>query len=161
MSGVDFSNVQSLTTQIEQLKQNGSVPGASGTSGTTSPDNFILQTQQNFNSMLQNLMTPADSTDQGSSSSDPFSSFTNDQTLQNQIQNLTNPTSTANTGTQNLTTLDQNSQLLGKQAIYQDSTGAQVTGVIAKILLDQKGSAVVEMTDGLQISASAIIGLKQ
>ena len=161
MSGVDFSNVQALTNQIEQLKQNGTVPGTSGTSAAPTPDSFILQTQQNFNSMLQNLMAPSDSTDQNSSSSDPFGALTNDQNLQLQIQNLTNPATPANTGTQSLATLDQTSQLLGKQAIYQDQTGAQVTGVIAKILLDQQGNAVVEMTDGLQIPASAIIGLKQ
>lgn len=159
MSGVDFSNVQSLTNQIEQLKQNGTVSSSSSTSSTTSPDSFILQTQQNFNSMLQNLMTPADSTDQSNSSSDLLSSLTNDQTLQAQIQNLTN-SGTTSSANSNLTTLGQTSQLLGKQATYQDQTGAQATGVIAKILLDQKGNTLVEMTDGLQIPTSAIIGIK-
>jgi hypothetical protein len=159
MSGVDFSNVQSLTTQIEQLKQNGTVSSSSSTSGTTSPDNFILQTEQNFNSMLQNLMSPADSDDQSSSSSDLLSSLTNDQTLQAQIQTLTN-SGTTSSASSNLTTLGQTSQLLGKQATYQDQTGAQTTGVIAKILLDQKGNTLVEMTDGLQISVSAILGIK-
>jgi hypothetical protein len=160
MSNVDFSNIQSLTNQIEQLKQNGAL--AAGSNGAVTPDTFILQTQQNFNSMLNNLMGPANSDDQNNSSaSDPFASLTNDQTLQLQIQQLTSGTSSTASGSQNLVTLDQTAQLLGKQAIYQDQTGAQATGVVAKILLDQQGNAVVEMTDGLQIAASAIIGIKQ
>jgi hypothetical protein len=158
MSGVDFTNVEALTNQIAALQQGGQT---AGTSGTTSPDTFILNTQMNFNSMLQNLMAPADSTDQGGSSSDPFAAMTNDQTLQLQIQKLTSGTSSTTSGTQNLATLDQTSQLLGKQAIYQGQTGAQATGVIAKIMLDQQGNAVVETTDGLSIPASAIIGIKQ
>jgi hypothetical protein len=159
MSGIDFTNIENLTAQISALQSQQNSSTAS-TSGTASADAFILQTQQNFNSMLNNLMGSTGSDDQdNSSSSDPFASLTNDQTLQAQIQKLSNTSS--NTGTQNLTTLDQNSQLLGKQAIYQDETGAQVTGVIAKILLDSQGNAIVEMTDGLQIPAASIIGLKQ
>jgi hypothetical protein len=162
MSGIDFTNVEALSAQIAALQQGGQTANTAGTSGAaSSPDSFILQTQLNFNSMLQNLMAPADSNDQNSSSSDPFASLTNDQTLQTQIQKLSNPATATPTGAQNLVTLDQTSQLLGKQAIYQSQTGGQVSGVIAKILLDQQGNAVVEMTDGLQIPASAIIGLKQ
>ena len=152
-----LSNVEAITAQISALQaQQNSSPA--GLSGTAAPSAFILQTQQNFNSMLQSLMTPTDDSGDQSGSSDPFASLTNDQSLQMQIQNLSNPSAS---GAQNLTTLDQTSQLLGKQAIYQDSTGAQATGVVSKILLDQQGNAIVEMEGGLQIRASAIIGLKQ
>ncbi|MDD5594504.1 MAG: hypothetical protein PHG97_07180, partial [Candidatus Margulisbacteria bacterium] len=153
-----LSNVESITAKINALKkaqENGATTAPDG----VDPDTFILQTQQNFNDMLNSLMVSPDEKDQ-SSSSDPFSFMTDSSqnTLQSQIQSLTNST---NTGAQNLTALEQNSPLLGKVAIYQDQTGAQLEGVISKILLDKNGAPVIVLNDGLQIAASAIIGIKQ
>ena len=152
-----LSNIEAINAQISALNQ---AQGGSlaGTNGTTLPGTFVLQTQQNFNSMLESLMTPTDSTGQ-SDSADPFSSLTNDQALQTQIQNLYS--SSAGTGNQTLSALSQTSQLLGKQVTYQSPAGGQATGVIAKIQLDQQNNAVVEMSDGQQVPVSAIIGLNQ
>jgi hypothetical protein len=156
-----LSNVESLTAQINALKKGQQTGGANSASSAADPDTFILQTQQNFNQMLTSLMASPDSGNGSSDSTDAFSSFLggSDQTsLQAQLQTATS-TSAANL--QKLTALEQNSQLIGKRVVYQDSAGAQHEAVVSQIAVDQKGNASIVTSDGTQIAVSAISGLKQ
>jgi hypothetical protein len=106
-------------------------------------------------------MASTDSNDGSSDSSDAFSSFlsgSDQASLQAQLQTATS-TSAANL--KKLTALEQNSQLIGKRVVYQDSAGAQHEAVVSQIAVDQKGNASIVTNDGLQIAVSAIVGLKQ
>jgi hypothetical protein len=156
-----LSNVEALTAQISALKKGQQTENANSSSSATDPDTFILQTQQNFNQMLTSLMASTDSNDGSSDSSDAFSSFlsgSDQASLQAQLQTATS-TSAANL--KKLTALEQNSQLIGKRVVYQDSAGAQHEAVVSQIAVDQKGNASIVTNDGLQIAVSAIVGLKQ
>lgn len=140
-----LSNIEAINAQIAALQG-----GSSSTTGTsaTDPEAFILQTQQNFNSMLDALMLDTgnkDNDDNGSS--DYFSSLISSQNLQTQL---------ATAGNSGLTTLNQTSALLGKQAVYRDQTGAEVTGVINKIMLDAAGNSMVVLDNGQQVPISSI-----
>ena len=155
-----LSNVEALTAQIAALQKGQSTGSTAGSAAD--PGTFILQTQQNFNQMLTSLMAAPDDGSSSSSdnSSDAFSSFldgSDQASLQAQLQTATS-TSAANL--QKLSALEQNSQLIGKQVIYQDSAGAQNQAVVSQIMVDQKGNAAIVTSNGLQIPVSAIIGLK-
>jgi hypothetical protein len=157
-----LSNVEALTAQIAALQKG--QPTGSTANSAADPGTFILQTQQNFNQMLTSLMAAPDdgSGDNSSSdSTDAFSSFiggSDQASLQAQLQTATS-TSAANL--QKLSALEQNSQLIGKQVIYQNSAGAQNQAVVSQIMVDQKGNASIVTGNGLQIPVTAIIGLKQ
>ncbi|MBN3033634.1 MAG: hypothetical protein JW873_06025 [Candidatus Saganbacteria bacterium] len=157
-----LSNVEALTAQINALQkgQDSKALNASGASAAD-PDTFILQTQQNFNSMLTALMATPDSSGSSGNSTDAFSSFlsgSDQSSLQAQLQLAT---SSYAGNLQKLTALERNSQLIGKRIIYQDQSGAQQEAVISQIAIDQKGNASVVSTDGRKIAVSAILGLKQ
>lgn len=150
-----LAGIDSLSAQINALKNKPGNSAAAGTNSTTDPSTFILQTEQNFNSMLDALTSTPDS-GSSNSSSDPFSFLTN-----NNQNSLLAQQNTNSTSAQNLTTLGQNSPLLGQQIIYQDSTGAQNAGVVSKIMLDRSNQAVIILTDGRQVSGSAVIGIQK
>jgi hypothetical protein len=157
-----FSNIDSLTARINALKnsqENSPAAAASDKSAALDPDTFILETQKNFNQMLNSLMAPADNNNDGSGSSDPFSFMTdsNQSALQAQIEKMSN----AAGGTQNLAVLGEHSPLLGQKAIYQNSAGAQNAGVVEKILIERNGQAVVVLDNGQKIPAADIIGLQK
>ncbi len=146
-----LSNIEAINAQIAALQQTGGTSSTANSAANT-PDTFILQTQQNFNTMLTNLMSDSDSDSGDSGATDPFASLISNQNLQTQL------TTAGNSG---LTTLNQSSALLGKQAAYQDATGAEVLGVIAKILLDAQGDTLVEMSDGRQVPVGSITRIIQ
>ena len=155
-----LSNVEALTAQIAALQKG--QPTGSTANSASDPGTFILQTQQNFNQMLTSLMAaPDDGSGSSDNSSDAFSSFlggSDQASLQAQLQTATS-TSAANL--QKLSAFEQNSQLIGKQVIYQDSAGAQNQAVVSQIMVDQKGNAAIVTSNGLQIPVTAILGLKQ
>jgi len=156
-----LSNVEALTAQIAALQKGQQTGSTAGANSAADPGTFILQTQQNFNQMLTSLMAAPDSNNGSSDNSDAFSSFlggSDQASLQAQLQTATSA-SAANL--QKLSALEQNSQLIGKQVIYQDSTGAQNQAVVSQIMVDQKGNAAIVTSNGLQIPVTAIIGLKQ
>jgi len=149
-----LSNIEAINAQITALQQNGGT-GSAASSTLSSPDAFILQTQQNFNAMLTNLMSNSTSDtgdNTGDNSSDPFASLMNNQNLQTQL------TTAGNTG---LTELNQTSALLGRQAAYLGPTGAEVTGIISQISLDASGNPIVIMADGHQVPVSSITRVSQ
>ncbi len=146
-----LSNIEAINAQIAALQQNGGTSGTAATSASD-PEAFILQTQQNFNTMLTNLMSETKNDTGDNSSSDPFASLISNQNLQTQL---------VTSGNSGLTSLNQASALLGKQAAYQDQTGGEVLGVIAKIMLDDSGTTLVEMEDGRQLPVSAITRIIQ
>lgn len=160
MSGTfdGLSNIYQISAQIDALKnaeQNTSAAlGASSAGGinATDPNSFLIQSEQNFNTMLNALTTTQDDQQQQTNSSDPFSFLNN---------NNQNPlTATQNSADlQRLNALEQNSAMLGKAVIYRNG-GAENSGVIQKILIDQNSTPVFVLTDGSQIPISAVIGLK-
>ncbi|OGB90270.1 hypothetical protein A2625_02995 [candidate division WOR-1 bacterium RIFCSPHIGHO2_01_FULL_53_15] len=86
-----YSNIESLTARINALRQaqesGATAPAAS--SQPLDPDTFILETQKNFNQMLNSLVTPIDR-ENSSGSADPFSFLTNSTqtSLLQQIEDL-------------------------------------------------------------------------
>ena len=74
-----LSNVYALTAQINALKSGNKTPTTSAASQQTSPDpqTAILQMQQNFNDMLDSLITSPDDT-RNKEKNDPLAAFLNE-----------------------------------------------------------------------------------
>ena len=85
-----ISSVNSLTTQISSLKEN-----AANAKASADPNAVIFNLQQNFNEMLNELVSSSDQ-DKEKEQSDPFSFlFTNYQTEINNINKQNSQTQTA------------------------------------------------------------------
>lgn len=72
-----LSGVYSITSQIKALQeqQNPTDTSAAAAAGTKSPEEIILSLEQNFNTMLNKLISSGDEED--SNKSDPFADFFN------------------------------------------------------------------------------------
>lgn len=118
---------------------------------------YILSMEQNFNTMLSDLVSSSDNNSKSSSDSDTLSSL---------IKSTSQSTDTTSSSTlvdqQRLSVLEQNSQLLGQQVIfYNSSTGQQETGTVNKILVSSTAVPSVVLTDGRELPVASLVGIKQ
>ncbi|MFA5034157.1 MAG: hypothetical protein WC500_00020 [Candidatus Margulisiibacteriota bacterium] len=117
---------------------------------------YILNMQQNFNTMLNDLVSDSSSGSKSSSDSDTLSSL---------IKSTTSDTGASNStllDQQRLSILEQNSQLLGQQVIfYNSTTGQQETGTVNKILVSSTAVPSVVLSDGRELPVASLVGLKQ
>ncbi|MFA6170485.1 MAG: hypothetical protein WCW67_05150 [Candidatus Margulisiibacteriota bacterium] len=136
--------------------QNTSSDNASKPNVAKEYQQYILSMEQNFNTMLNDLVSGSDS--KSSSDSDTLSSL------------IKSTTESADTSTgsstlldqQRLSILEQNSQLLGQEVIfYNSTTGQQETGTVNKILVSSTAVPSVVLTDGRELPVASLVGLKQ
>lgn len=117
---------------------------------------YILNMQQNFNTMLNDLVSDSSGGSKSSSDSDTLSSL---------IKSTTSDTGASNStllDQQRLSILEQNSQLLGQQVIfYNSTTGQQETGTVNKILVSSTAVPSVVLSDGRELPVASLVGLKQ
>lgn len=119
---------------------------------------YILNMQQNFNTMLNDLVSDSSGGSKSSSDSDTLSSL---------IKSTTQSTDTSTSSStlldqQRLSILEQNSQLLGQQVIfYNSTTGQQETGTVNKILVSSTAVPSVVLSDGRELPVASLVGLKQ
>jgi hypothetical protein len=153
-----LSNYYSIQANIDALKnaQLNSTSALSSNNNSSNsissdPKSFLLQTEQNFNQMLNILITSPDDQNQQSSSTNPLDSL-----LSNQSS-----TQTDVTGIQQLQTLEQNSPLIGKTVSYLDSaSNAEISAVINSINFSSNLSPTLILNNGAVISPGAVTAIK-
>lgn len=157
-----LSNYTNLTSNIDALKaaqsnSSSALTSSSSTSasGLTDPQTFRLQTEQNFNQMLNTLMsTSNDKSDE--TSSDPLSSLINSYQSSSTSQTLDSAS------LQRMSDMEKNSPLLGRVVSYFDAqTGEQKSGKIDSISFTSNASAMLNLSNGDTINAGAVVSISE
>ncbi len=150
-----LENVSSISANIEALKQaqSNSSSALNANKNQVDPDTFLIQQQQNFNSMLNTLIGSTDD-EKEKSSSDYFSFFDNSQS-----SSLTGLQSTADL--QKLAAMEESSALLGRTVTYYGTdSNEEKSGVVSKITFSGNYSPLLVLNDGTEIPAGAVTSLK-
>ncbi|OGC10982.1 hypothetical protein A3K48_00355 [candidate division WOR-1 bacterium RIFOXYA12_FULL_52_29] len=115
---------------------------------------YIVETQQKFNTMLNDLVSGSDEKDSSSDSS-VLSSLISD------TSSLT-ASQTSTMDSQRLAALEQTSSLLGQEVIYYDqTTGSQATGTVDKVLVSNSAVPTIVLTDGRELPVASLVGIKR
>ena len=145
-----LSNIYAIQAKLEALKSaKSSASSNTGNSQAVDPDTFLIQTQQNFNQMLNTLITSPDEEKQ-QSSSDYLSYLESD------------ASSSLNTAAlQKLAAMEQFSPLIGRTVTYYGTdSNEEKSGVISKITFSSSSAPILVLQDGTELPAGAVTGLK-
>ncbi|MBU0630086.1 MAG: hypothetical protein KKC80_04110 [Candidatus Margulisbacteria bacterium] len=135
--------------------QNTNSDNVSKPNQTNEYQQYILSSQQKFNTMLNDLVTSSDDNGSKSSDSNILSSLINDTSSPASAQAST-------MDTQRLAALEQTSALLGEEVIYYDQvTGVQATGTVDKVLVSGSAVPTIVLTDGRELPVASLVGLKR
>jgi hypothetical protein len=150
-----LENIYSIQANIDALKkaQSNKESALNANKGQVDPDSFLLETQQNFNSMLNTLIGSSDD-DKEKSSSDYFSFLDSSQS-----SSLSSLQSSADL--QKLQAMEQNSSLIGRTVTYYGTdSNEEKSGVISKISFNSSSTPILVLQDGTELPAGAVTGLK-
>ena len=147
-----LSNYTNLSSNIEALKA-AQVNSAPNQSGLTDPSTFRIQMEQNFNQMLNTLLSTSDE-ESDQNSSDPFASLTNSSSSTSQTLD--------SASLQRLSEMEKNSPLLGREVGYFDTrSGEQKKGKITSISFTSNASAILNLSNGESIPAGAATSISE
>lgn len=150
-----LENIYSISANIESLKkaQNNSESALNANKGQVDANSFLLQQQQNFNSMLNTLIGSSDD-DKEKSSSDYFSFL--DSSQSSSLSSLQNAADL-----QKLQAMEQSLPLIGRTVTYYGTdSNEEKSGVVSKVSFNSSSNAVLVLQDGTELPAGAVTGLK-
>jgi len=150
-----LENIYSIQANIDALKkaQSNKESALNANKGQVDPDSFLLETQQNFNSMLNTLIGSSDD-DKEKSSSDYFSFL--DSSQSSSLSSLQNAADL-----QKLQAMEQSSPLIGRTVTYYGTdSNEEKSGVVSKVSFNSSSNAVLVLKDGTELPAGAVTGLK-